>query len=77
MKAILFERFQETPKRVTVDDPSFAKPGVILKVTATDVSCSDGHGWVAHDSDTDLPHIPRHELAGVVLNVAPEAGSAP
>ncbi|WP_263259314.1 zinc-dependent alcohol dehydrogenase family protein, partial [Pseudomonas oryzihabitans] len=27
---------------------------------------SDWHGWVGHDSDIELPHVPGHELAGVV-----------
>ena len=66
MKAVLFEKFQEAPKLVTVDDPSPEAHGVVLKVAATGVCRSDWHGWMGHDSDIELPHIPGHELAGVV-----------
>jgi len=66
MKAVLFEKFQHAPKVVTVADPSPAPHGVVLKVAATGVCRSDWHGWMGHDSDIDLPHVPGHELAGVV-----------
>jgi alcohol dehydrogenase len=66
MKAVLFENFQEAPKLVTVDDPSPETHGVVLKVAATGVCRSDWHGWMGHDSDIELPHVPGHELAGVI-----------
>ncbi|WP_367152418.1 zinc-dependent alcohol dehydrogenase family protein [Leisingera sp. F5] len=66
MKAVLFEKFQEAPKLMTVDDPTPEPHGVVLKVAATGVCRSDWHGWMGHDSDIDLPHVPGHELAGVV-----------
>ncbi|MCF1503686.1 zinc-dependent alcohol dehydrogenase family protein [Afifella sp. H1R] len=69
MKAVLFEKFQEAPRLVTVDDPSPEMHGVVLKVAATGVCRSDWHGWMGHDSDIELPHVPGHELAGVVAAV--------
>ena len=69
MKAVLFEKFQEAPKLVTVDDPTPQSHGVIIKVAATGVCRSDWHGWMGHDSDIELPHIPGHELAGIVAEV--------
>lgn len=66
MKAVLFEKFQAPPKLVSVDDPAPETHGVVLKVAATGVCRSDWHGWMGHDSDIDLPHVPGHELAGVV-----------
>lgn len=66
MKAVLFEKFEETPKVVTVDDPTPEVHGVVIKVEATGVCRSDWHGWMGHDTDIDLPHIPGHELAGIV-----------
>ncbi len=66
MKAVLFEKFRQTPKVVTIDDPAPDTHGVVLKVEATGVCRSDWHGWMGHDSDIELPHIPGHELAGVV-----------
>ena len=66
MKAVLFEKFQTPPKVVNVQEPSPNAHGVVLKVEATGVCRSDWHGWMGHDSDIELPHIPGHELAGIV-----------
>jgi alcohol dehydrogenase len=40
--------------------------GVVLKVMASGVCLSDWHGWQGHDPDIVLPHVPGHELAGVI-----------
>ncbi len=69
MKAVLYEKFQETPRLVTVDDPAPQPHGVVIKVEATGVCRSDWHGWMGHDDDIVLPHIPGHELAGTVVAV--------
>lgn len=66
MKAVLFEAFNQRPKLVNLPDPSPEPHGVVLKVQATGVCRSDWHGWVGHDTDITLPHVPGHELAGVV-----------
>ncbi|TJZ82877.1 zinc-dependent alcohol dehydrogenase family protein [Paracoccus hibiscisoli] len=66
MKAVLFEQFRETPKVVTLPDPTPLPHGVVLRVAATGVCRSDWHGWMGHDGDITLPHVPGHELAGVV-----------
>ena len=69
MKAVLVERFQKAPNVVTVDDPTPHSHGVVLQVEATGVCRSDWHGWMGHDSDIDLPHVPGHEFAGTVQAV--------
>ncbi|ODT59759.1 MULTISPECIES: zinc-dependent alcohol dehydrogenase family protein [Paracoccus] len=66
MKAVLFEQFRETPKVVTLPDPTPLPHGVVLRVAATGVCRSDWHGWMGHDGDITLPHVPGHELAGVI-----------
>ncbi|MEO1193359.1 MAG: zinc-dependent alcohol dehydrogenase family protein [Pseudomonadota bacterium] len=66
MQAVLFEAFEEPPKLVTLDDPSPDKHGLVIKVEATGVCRSDWHGWMGHDPDIVLPHVPGHEFAGVV-----------
>lgn len=66
MKAVLFEKFQQAPRLVTVDDPTPESHGVVISVKATGVCRSDWHGWMGHDSDIDLPHVPGHELAGII-----------
>lgn len=75
MKAVLFEKFEEAPKVVTVADPTPEPHGVVLKVEATGVCRSDWHGWMGHDSDVELPHIPGHELAGVVQAVGKDVNN--
>jgi len=72
MKAVLYERFGEAPKVVRVEDPSPASHGVVIKVGATGVCRSDWHGWMGHDPDITLPHVPGHELAGTVVAAGKE-----
>ncbi len=69
MKAVMFEAFNARPKLVTLPDPRPESHGVVLKVEATGVCRSDWHGWVGHDSDIVLPHVPGHELAGVIVAI--------
>ncbi|WP_291733272.1 zinc-dependent alcohol dehydrogenase family protein [Leisingera sp. F5] len=69
MKAVLYERFGEAPEVVSLPDPSPALHGVVVKVEATGVCRSDWHGWMGHDADITLPHVPGHELAGTVAAV--------
>ena len=49
-----------------VTDPVPPGHGVVVKVMASGVCLSDWHGWQGHDPDIVLPHVPGHELAGVV-----------
>jgi alcohol dehydrogenase len=67
MKAVLYEAFEKAPSLVTVPDPVPALHGAVLKVEATGVCRSDWHGWMGHDPDIVLPHVPGHELAGTVV----------
>ena len=69
MKAVVFEAFGETPTIRNVPDPSPAQDGVVIKVEATGLCRSDWHGWMGHDPDIKLPHVPGHELAGTVAAV--------
>ncbi len=69
MKAVLYETFAQAPKLMNVPDPDPEIHGAVLKVEATGVCRSDWHGWMGHDPDIDLPHVPGHELAGTVVAV--------
>ena len=69
MKAVVYESFSALPKLMNVPDPTPEEYGVVIKVMATGVCRSDWHGWVGHDPDIVLPHVPGHELAGVVQAV--------
>lgn len=66
MNAILYTEFRQPPRLVDVPDPAPSPGGVVLRVKATGVCRSDWHGWMGHDSDVRVPHVPGHELAGVV-----------
>ena len=66
MKAVVFEQFSAPPRLQQLPDPTPEPHGVVVNVRATGVCRSDWHGWVGHDTDIQLPHVPGHELAGVV-----------
>jgi len=69
MRAILFEEFQGTVRVREVPTPSPVSHGAVVKVEATGLCRSDWHGWMGHDDDIHLPHVPGHEWAGVVSEV--------
>lgn len=71
MRAIFYHNFNEAPVLADLPDPSPAADGVVIRVESTGLCRSDWHGWVGHDPDISLPHIPGHELAGTVV----EAGA--
>ncbi|MFF1394396.1 zinc-dependent alcohol dehydrogenase family protein [Streptomyces sp. NPDC058287] len=66
MRAVVFEKFGERAEVREVPDPVPAPHGVVVRVEATGLCRSDWHGWMGHDPDIRLPHVPGHELAGVV-----------
>ena len=72
MRAVLYEAFAEPPRLANVPDPAPEPHGVVVRVRATGVCRSDWHGWMGHDPDIRLPHVPGHELAGVVEAVGRE-----
>ena len=66
MKAVVYRAFKAPPEIEQIPDPVPAKGGVVLKVMASGVCRSDWHGWQGHDPDIELPHVPGHELAGII-----------
>ncbi|MGW6750974.1 zinc-dependent alcohol dehydrogenase family protein [Streptomyces sp. NPDC055006] len=66
MRAVVFEKFGERAEVREAPDPVPAPHGVVVRVEATGLCRSDWHGWMGHDPDIRLPHVPGHELAGVV-----------
>lgn len=72
MKAVYYERFGEAPTVRTLPDPVPGPRGVVIAVAATGLCRSDWHGWMGHDPDIVLPHVPGHELAGTVAAVGRE-----
>ncbi|WP_422372324.1 zinc-dependent alcohol dehydrogenase family protein [Hoeflea sp.] len=72
MKAVCYEAFGAEPRIATLPDPEPAPHGVVIRLGATGVCRSDWHGWMGHDPDIELPHVPGHELAGTVAAVGTE-----
>ena len=67
MKAMFYDAFRKAPEITTLADPTPTADGVVIKVGATGLCRSDWHGWMGHDPDIRLPHVPGHELAGEVV----------
>lgn len=61
------------PEVREVGQPTAPTHGVVVRVLATGVCRSDWHAWAGHD-DIVFPHVPGHELAGVVVEVGAEVG---
>ena len=66
MRAALYGEFAKPLTIENVADPTPTKQGVVIRVEAAGLCRSDWHGWMGHDPDIRLPHVPGHELAGVV-----------
>ena len=69
MKALYHEQFQGPVTLETLPDPIPEADGVVLCVGASGICRSDWHGWMGHDPDITLPHVPGHELAGTIVAV--------
>lgn len=69
MRALFYELFGEAPKVATLPDPEPTADGVVIEVKATGLCRSDWHGWMGHDPDIRLPHVPGHEFAGIISAV--------
>ncbi|SEF15625.1 alcohol dehydrogenase [Jiangella alba] len=70
-----YERFRERPVVLDVAEPACPPGGAVIRVEATGLCRSDWHGWMGHDDDIALPHVPGHELAGVLAEVGPDVAA--
>jgi alcohol dehydrogenase len=69
MKAALYSDFNGPIAVEAVDDPTPPPGGVVLEVQATGVCRSDWHGWMGHDHEIVRPHVPGHEMSGIIVGV--------
>lgn len=69
MKAAFYTQFQGPVTIEELPDPAPEPDGVVVNVEATGLCRSDWHGWMGHDPDIALPHVPGHELAGTIVAV--------
>ncbi|HWC79965.1 MAG TPA: zinc-dependent alcohol dehydrogenase family protein [Pseudonocardiaceae bacterium] len=70
MKAVVYSDYRVVPELTEVSDPACPPAGVVIEVRATGLCRSDWHAWQGHDP-VALPHVPGHELAGVVASAGP------
>ncbi|MFD3606783.1 zinc-dependent alcohol dehydrogenase family protein [Streptomyces atroolivaceus] len=66
MRAVVFEEFGQEARVRDLPEPTPSAGGAVVRVEATGLCRSDWQGWMGHDPDIVLPHVPGHELAGVV-----------
>jgi alcohol dehydrogenase len=66
MKAAYYTSFKGPITIATLPDPVPGPTDVVVGVKASGLCRSDWHGWQGHDTDIHLPHVPGHELAGIV-----------
>ncbi len=71
MRAVYYTSFATEPKIVELADPITPHDGVVLEVEASGICRSDWHGWMGHDPDIQLPHVPGHEMAGRIVDLGP------
>ncbi|GLY03898.1 zinc-dependent alcohol dehydrogenase family protein [Actinoplanes sp. NBRC 101535] len=71
MRAVVFDAVRSQPEVREVADPVAPPGGVVLRVMASGLCRSDWHAWAGHE-EVALPHVPGHELAGVVAAVGPQ-----
>ncbi len=69
MRAMIFERFGGPVDVHSVPDPAPPAGGVVVEVHATGLCRSDWHAWAGHDDGVAVPHVPGHELVGIVVAV--------
>jgi D-arabinose 1-dehydrogenase-like Zn-dependent alcohol dehydrogenase len=71
VRAVWFDTFGVLPELREVADPEPSAAGVVVRVEATGLCRSDWHGWLGHDDGIGLPHVPGHELVGVIDAIGP------
>jgi D-arabinose 1-dehydrogenase-like Zn-dependent alcohol dehydrogenase len=73
MRAIVVDAVRVQPQVREVAEPTCPTGGVVVRVMATGMCRSDWHAWAGHD-EIAFPHVPGHELAGVVVDVGADVG---
>jgi D-arabinose 1-dehydrogenase-like Zn-dependent alcohol dehydrogenase len=74
VRAVVIDAVRAGPEVREVAEPTAPDGGVVVRVAATGMCRSDWHAWAGHDDDVVFPHVPGHELAGVVAEVGDGVG---
>lgn len=75
MRAVMFDSFGGPISIRDVPAPDVPRDGAVIRVRATGLCRSDWHGWIGHDADIALPHVPGHEFAGTIEAVGAEVST--
>lgn len=70
MRALVLDSVRSQPVVRDVPIPTIPDDGILVRVVATGLCRSDWHAWAGHE-EIEVPHVPGHELAGVVETVGP------
>ena len=73
MRAVVVDAVRGRPQVREVAAPTAPSGGVVVRVMATGMCRSDWHAWAGND-DIAFPHVPGHELAGMVAEVGANVG---
>lgn len=68
MRAVVIDEARGRPEVHSVPVPRVPEDGVLVEVKATGMCRSDWHAWAGHE-EIAFPHVPGHELAGVVAEI--------
>jgi alcohol dehydrogenase len=69
VRGVLVTTFGEMASVAELPDPACDDDAAVVRVGATGLCRSDWHGWLGHDPDISLPHVPGHELAGTIVEL--------
>lgn len=75
MKAVVYEEYGRRPEIQDVAEPRPSVDGVVLEIKACGICRSDWYGWKGNDADIVLPHVPGHELAGIIVETGGNVGT--
>ena len=73
MRAVVIDAVRGRPQVREVAEPTAPAGGAVVRVMATGMCRSDWHAWAGHD-EIAFPHVPGHELAGVVVEIGDGVG---
>ena len=71
MRAAVYHEFNGPISVEDLPDPAVPDNGVVIEVRASGLCRSDLFAWHGHDPSMALPHVPGHELSGVVAEAGP------
>ena len=72
MRGAVYKEFNGPITVEDLPDPTVPRDGVVIEVRASGLCRSDLFAWHGHDPGIALPHVPGHELAGVVVEAGPD-----